>query len=159
MKRLYATGCLVAILAAALLAASCGNRACTLIGCGNGLTIDFRQVDSSTWQDGDWRLEMTTPSGEYATCDFQIPAGDAALSGQACDGPLSLEFSSDGTRLVEATSWRSSPDEVPRNFDITLIRDSSEVASQSFEPDYTESRPNGEDCPPVCAQASVGFSE
>jgi hypothetical protein len=115
-------------------------------------------MDASTWQDGDWRLEMTTPSGEYATCDFQIPAGDAALTGQACDGPLNLEFSGDGTRLLEASSWRASPDKVPRNFEIRLSRQESDVASQSFSPEYTESRPNGEGCPPVCAQASVEFT-
>jgi hypothetical protein len=38
---------------------------------------------------------------------------------------------------------------------LRIERDGGEIASQNFYPSYIRSAPNGEDCEPICEQASA----
>ena len=120
-----------AAFAASLLAAGCsspanpGGRFCTEIGCDSGLTI---RLDGPP-QAGPVRIELLT-SGSGPRYVYDCPDAGGCATGAFFPG-----FTGDYVRVRVTTA--------------------SGTATREARPAYTESRPNGADCPPVCRTATV----
>lgn len=114
---------------------------CTLLGCAeDGLVI-----------------ELTSPSG--------IPAGSYRITAASTDGTIGLKqcdfvLPSNGTdpdcRVGESgVSW---PDFEPTALTVILARNGEPAHSGEHTVTYTESRPNGPECGPVCRVGRLTIS-
>lgn len=114
---------------AALALAGCAPREvqCTLIGCVDGLSVSFTGA-----QPASYTLEARAAGHEPVIVDCS--------SDQA-----TFQCRPDGTFLADFT-----PEEVT----LHITWDGGEV-ERTVRPVYTESRPNGPDCPPVCRSGQV----
>jgi hypothetical protein len=101
------------------------ERACTLIGCVDGLTVQLPSAPS-----GAWRVEVTDLAAGGAPRVFECAAG-------ATCSP-SVFFA----------------DLAPERARVRVVTTRGTVESE-VRPTYAAARPNGEDCPPVCRQARV----
>lgn len=113
----------------ALALAGCAPREvqCTLIGCADGLAVDFTGA-----QPASYTLEARAAGHEPVTVDC---SGDQAA----------FQCRPDGTFL---------PDFTPEEVTLRITWDGGEV-ERTVRPVYTETRPNGPDCPPVCRHGEV----
>ncbi len=139
---------------AALLAAGCSSQPlqCTEIGCTSGPTVEF--VDS-TWQEGDWKIDLLDDEQIVDTCEVTLPADEE--SGGECVGKFRLALTDDdaGIDTLHARYTSEARNALPSPLGVRLSRDGEQVAEESFEVDYETLRPNGEGCPPTCHQTSV----
>jgi len=115
----------------AMLLTACGNgvdtdRACTTMGCANGFVTAALP------------LPKTVPQ---STC----VAADVTL------GTTGSELQPSEQSLYEVRF----SDTYPKTVTITVSRDSTKLAEQSFTPEYATLRPNGPDCEPTCKYASA----
>jgi hypothetical protein len=109
------------------------QRVCTLIGCGPSLEIILAGDHIPT----DFSMVLTSPSEDpvtvrctEGTAQFEPP--QASRWSPACPaGGVSFE------------------DFTPERLSIT-VRWSDGETTQDFQPDYTQSQPNGPDCQPAC---------
>jgi hypothetical protein len=96
-------------------------RACTEIGCNDGLSVEITGTIAG-------RTTIEVAAAGQTTRTFECNPG------QACRGFL------DNYMPAQATITVRMPDR---------------TVERSVSPQYVESRPNGEGCPPVCRQATV----
>jgi hypothetical protein len=127
---------------------------CTLIGCADGLTIEFLQQ-----QPGAYTVELVA-DGETITCNATLPLPACSeLPSESCSRSDVTLFQS-GCGLeplhhsINGVSFTGNPSTV----EIRVERDGTEVASDTFEPAYQRSAPNGEECGPICNNATVTLS-
>jgi hypothetical protein len=113
----------------ALAGCTAQERMCTLIGCVDGLTVHFTGA-----QPASYTLEARAAGHEPVTV--------SCSSDQA-----TTQCRLDETFLADFT-----PEEVT----LHITWDGGEV-ERTVRPVYTESRPNGPDCPPVCRQGQVAI--
>ena len=124
--------------------AGCVVGSCTEIGCLDNLTVRLTQI-SGTLADGTYSVAMRDNSNSAVeTCDFTM--ADGQISGDTTcptwsDDAVSVSFSS----------------VLPTTATLTVTRNANEVATQDITINYTESRPNGESCGPMCFAATVDF--
>lgn len=148
------------------------GKACTDIGCSDGLSLSFNTVDGH-WPDGDYHLELDF-AGDQHRCSFRLPDAlpkERGATGQAvCEANMSGYFSAKTmcmeTRSKDSVSQSCTPldgqwtldlhrDGTPKTVSVRVTRDEREVASVSRTIDYQENRPNGPDCEPLCRQARI----
>jgi len=124
---------LLALATLALAGCATPERMCTLIGCVDGLTVDFTGV-----QPASYTLEARA-------------AGHAPVTIDCSSDQATIQCRPDGTFLADFT-----PEEVT----LHVTWDGGEV-ERTVRPVYTESRPNGPDCPPVCrfGEVTIDLSE
>ena len=119
------------------------GHACTLIGCAtDGVIIDLGRTDAMlpgtyaiTANDGivDRICTVTMPGANLSGCNRAFPD----------DGKLRVFYL----------------DFAPALLNVTVTREDEPWASVSgARPIYTETRPNGPECPPVCRHAEVVVS-
>jgi hypothetical protein len=141
-----------------LFVASCSqtiaDQACTDIGCQNGLRLTW---DQGSWKPGAYTVEATL-DGIKVTCEGKLPLA-ACDSGPTfhCSPSAPLRVGESGCALPEAQHGLSGIDidAAPAQVRIVVKRDGVEVSAQELTPKYTDSRPNGPQCEPVCHQASA----
>lgn len=132
---------LVALVLVMAPAVGCQERACTEIGCQDGLT--FVLPASSEWIGS--QVEICV--GDLCGTVESLSSGD-----QQASDPLAGAVRLDGNRLV----WVGSPERLDYEAPVELtVTGPFGGTGTRFDPDWTESRPNGPDCPPVCRAAEV----
>jgi hypothetical protein len=145
------------LLVTAALASGCSggsdrqSRACTAIGCQNGLAVQFSRPLREA---GSYTLSLEL-DGELTSCQTALPFASCAGGPVCASSKVLLEQS--GCALPanshEIVGLRVTS--VTRAVRIRIERDGAEIASQDFAPSYVRSQPNGEGCEPICEQASV----
>lgn len=147
---------------------------CTEMGCQDGVELTLRTADG-TWPPGAYALTLVV-EGTSQSCALMLP-GDLPTNGGstqlACtpnQGSQGAALNSEVTcveqRSADSVSQSCTP--VPGHFtlsahvagappalDVILTRDGVQLLAQSLAPTYVRTTPNGEDCDPVCQQASV----
>lgn len=129
-------------------------RACTDIGCVDGLRIEL-QPGSGHWDKGEYAFEIETPAGK-TVCKGSLPL-------RACEGGPSLHC--EGPQVMIGESGCALPAEQhgfstielasgPASATIVIARDGTELARKTTAPAYRVSTPNGPGCEPTCRQAS-----
>ena len=129
MRRRHA---LVLSLLAALAPAGCsvlapGDEVCTLAGCRTGLAVELSVRPSAPF-----RIEATVPGATPAGPAYVYECPDPARCG-------AVAFFEDFT---------------PARVTIRVTTPAGTV-TREFTPTYRTHRPNGEDCPPTCRDATV----
>ena len=123
----------VLLLGAAIILGSCddlGPRACTLVGCTSGVTIN---VPASV--PFPFTLTLSVPGGSPIPLQVNCTA-------QTCQRSLFIAaFLPDYFRAELKWTVDGRPE--------TTVRD--------FRPEYVETRPNGRGCEPTCRQGTVSF--
>jgi hypothetical protein len=137
-------------------------RACTLIGCDDGLKVDLVAAEGG-WRGGDYvftfriddtpvRCAASLPlpacsAGRAVSCE---PAGMVTIVESGCALPASAQ----GFPQV-AFDPRLRPDRVS----VTIEwRGETVIAREELAPRFRTSEPNGPGCPPVCTQAQGSVS-
>lgn len=110
-----------------LLGCSTADKACTLIGCNDGLSVTFK---GSPPENFTLRLKADGQADINVTC----PGG-------------STQFTCLPDRVMINNY-------TPTQVDVTYTA-GDKTLTRSFTPSYTSSEPNGPGCGPVCRQASV----
>jgi hypothetical protein len=129
-------------------------RGCTLIGCVNGLSVQFSRPLREA---GSYTVTMDL-DGERITCETALPFASCSGGSPCSSSKVILEQS--GCALPpsahEILGLRVTS--VARTVSLRIDRDGGEIASESFTPSYARSAPNGEGCGPICEQASATLS-
>lgn len=115
--------------ASLLLAFSAGcnlTRACTLIGCHSGLTVELNGPAPSMY-----RIEVSSGPSLGATYAYDCPGGPSCASG-------SVMFE----------------DYFPTTVTVKVVTPGG-TTTKTFNPTYTESFPNGKGCGPACRNGRV----
>ena len=150
------------------------GHGCTAIGCADGASLTFRSADG-TWPDGSYVL-MVTKAGTAHACALELPRDlpeRGFVAEVPCDPPLDFPGATlhqDSTcserRTEDAIRQSCTPipgqytldvgvSDTPAELRVSVTRDESVLLEQSVTLSYTESRPNGEGCEPVCRRASA----
>jgi hypothetical protein len=108
--------------------------ACTLIGCENGFTLELVDADGQP---------LDGLAGEIVVDGVALPFDCADASGA---GNASSVSCADNAVSV----WGSAPEMVTITALVGGVDATAEVSLT-----YAEVTPNGEECPPVCSQASA----
>jgi hypothetical protein len=129
------------------------GRACTEIGCADGLTIDWESAGG--WKPGRYRFEFEI-DGAATTCEATLPL-------RPCDAGPSVTCGTNGAVMIGESGCALPPDGhgfsgvtiagFPRSLKLRIVRDGQTLAEQTSAPSYRKVQPNGEGCPPVCQQA------
>lgn len=144
---------IVAAIGAGLLAGSClPQKACTEIGCVDGVQVRFSQPIR---QPGTYRFQIQM-EGVASTCIATLPMPACDRVPAPCDS-LDLLLGLSGCALaadqhaIVSLDIRTSP----RKLDVTVTRDDAAFASGNYDVTYRRVAPNGEECGPICNQAAV----
>jgi hypothetical protein len=145
-------------------------HSCTEIGCGDGVSVTLAFADRR-WPNGEyvfevvlddvthtcafsWPVEQPTPGGIDVPCDpgeleaflrqevkctEQRTADAVTQSCALLDGQYSLQLSRAGT---------------PKSLELHATRDGERLKDLALDLEYSEERPNGPDCEPLCWQSS-----
>jgi hypothetical protein len=141
---------------AALGAAGCSTKVCTDIGCLNGFTATAQRADGS-FASGTHRVEILA-DGVTWMCTFTFPLETLPGGGTAtptCPQGLYINVveTSPG-HFVEGITLANTPAQVH----VWQYVDDAPILDAAAAPTYTESRPNGPECEPVCRQASASWT-
>lgn len=123
-------------------------KACTEIGCVDGVGIDFSLSDPGSYL----IIATTTPSYETTQCTATLPFDGT----EGCTGPGSIGIS--GTELP--ADQQSIEGMTFQLLDLTEIHlnvnlDGATLIDHEYPISYVESQPNGPECEPTCSYASV----
>lgn len=134
----------------------CSLHECDEEGCRPNLAVEFNNDSSQSWDDGVWRVSLHTDGEEIGACETELPT-DIRQQETNCRGDLGIRLDPDGDSINVATSHLGSTqsDALPAEVEVRLERDGESVSEQTFHPDYTSYRPNGESCPPECRAATL----
>jgi len=155
MRRTIAAG--LALLTIAL-AAGCGlfeeERACTLVGCSDGLFVDIALRDP---QEGMHAVEGRLDGAPFR-CEIDVRAGTGGRPPTCTDERIEPGAIYGGSEPSPGLILRFN-DFLPEEVELRLLRGDAELGSWSLQPDYQETAPNGYECGPVCQVASVDLHE
>jgi hypothetical protein len=161
-----------------LLACACADpvavfdRSCTAIGCADAVSIALRG-QNGTWRSGSYAIQFDADELSYACtltipADFPQPSGNA--TGLACDHGMTADFRAATTCSEQRTAatvnqtcdvvenqWliEASVPGTPRALHVAVQREGSSLLEHSETVRYSETRPNGPDCEPVCQQSRI----
>jgi len=111
--------------------------ACTLIGCGtDGLRIELVGEDGAAAPAGRYRVSAASAFAAKQ-CDFVLPS--------AGDDPECRTGAS-------TVSW---PGHAPETVTLFVTRDGSPAYTGEHTPTYSQTRPNGPGCDPVCRDGLI----
>jgi hypothetical protein len=133
-----------------------GDRACTEIGCVNGLRIELQKA--TQWAAGHYTFAFDV-EGTKIACMGTLPlkACDAGPSLQ-CEPTDRVQIGESGCALEPATHGFSDIQflggEPPRAVELTILKDEQPLHTVKLSPTYKKSRPNGEGCEPECNSAT-----
>jgi hypothetical protein len=151
----------VALYAFASLLGACSgefdNRACTEIGCENGLTVHV--TPAARWPHGAYRF-VVEADGMSVTCSGSLPLSDCATRALACDREGVVTITESGCALPpneHALGDLHLPG-APASVTVEIFRDEGTIARETFAPTYRTIQPNGPGCEPTCTQARVDLT-
>ena len=143
---------LLLLLPAAVVVAGCSNDECTLIGCADSLEVRFT---GTTTRPARYQIEVVA-DGVPSSCQLTIPH-ECSMGPTCSAGPsnwrLILNGCEKGQPVQPSVDGVLFYQNAPTSFDLVVRRDDVVVGGGSFQPVYTESRPNGPECGPVCRNA------
>ena len=127
------------------------ERSCTEVGCESMLTVEFEGAESLG--PGAYTITVETSAGT-TECDVALTDPDEfeGIGIEDCVGPDEVRFSANMIGILGT-------------YTAVTVRvedaDSGAVSQVSLTPLYSEERPNGPDCEPVCQVASetMGVTE
>ncbi|MBX3193201.1 MAG: hypothetical protein KF819_39825 [Labilithrix sp.] len=131
-----------------------GDRACTAIGCTDGLGISV--TAPAGWKAGRYVFTVTA-DGSTQTCEGSLPLPSCGSPGLLCKGQDGVaQIGESGCALPAAQHSFSDIhfSSTPAQVNVHVARDGVVLAEQSFTPSYVTSQPNGPGCEPICKQAS-----
>lgn len=134
---------------------SSDEKACTEIGCLDGLSVSFVH---EAWKQGRYRFEIDLDDMSVV-CRTELPLA-VNTEGSCSDERVLLELSgaalpADQHAITGLTVMGGLH---PRAVSIMVIFDHEEVGTVSLSPEYARVAPNGEECGPVCLQANATFA-
>jgi hypothetical protein len=131
-----------------------GDRACTAMGCLDGLRLEF--VKTGPWLPGRYAFKFDL-DGAAVTCTGALPLKpcDAGPS-LTCDVPGKLQIGESGCALPPGQHGFSDVQisGTPRVVRLDLAHDDAPMIHADMTPTYRTVRPNGEGCEPVCNGAT-----
>lgn len=150
LRALFAVGLLFS-------AAGCESddpgQTCTLIGCVGGFEINLEKA--SAWAAGDYTFDLDV-DGKTNSCTVTLPF-TSCNDGLKCTTELTdLTIGLSGCALPAAQhkiSGLTFFNTAPKTVAVTVKFGVDEIGSVSYTPTYTDSRPNGPNCEPLCRQA------
>jgi hypothetical protein len=146
-------------------------HSCTEIGCGDSATVRLQTADG-TWPDGAYTFVFTSPDAVHR-CQLALPGelpAPGSLRALACSPPLSANLSPTAVCTEEraanavSESCRPVPGQfvleahvtgTPATLSLRVERSGTVLLEESRSLRYTEERPNGPGCDPLCRQTSL----
>jgi hypothetical protein len=127
-------------------------RACTEIGCIDGLHVTLTPADS--WPAGAYTFEIRTDAGS-TSCRGALPLPACGTPGLTCTGQP-VQVGESGCALPDAAHGFSSItfSSAPKQVQLRITRDGQPVVERELQPTYRRVQPNGAGCEPVCTTAS-----
>lgn len=123
-----------------------GEVGCTEVGCLSGFQLEIDK--QSPWQPGAYSFVARGDNGLERRCDLRLTAVDMLLY-EGCDG---FFMTRQGNSPVPASAQiQLVSDEV----EVEVLFDGVRVALVSYEPEWSEHRPNGPLCEPVCTSGGL----
>ena len=143
MTKFYVIAGVVLFIMATLLAVVIANslmseKECTKIGCTGGINIEFVGLPESV----PYEITIAYPSGETKTLK---------CSGAADDPQPYPEICWSNSAFISLPAG-DPPDEIT-----VTVKTGDGEWTETFQPDYTASNPNGEDCPAICYGTTILF--
>lgn len=133
------------------------GKICTEIGCANGFRLELRK---DSWEPGSYSFHIEA-DGEVSDCTGSLPLKPCDASPSVtCTGAKGFFIGESGCAMAADQQGFSEIqfETSPKQITVTISRDGSELAKQTFEPTYKESQPNGPGCEPICRQASASIT-
>ncbi len=136
------------------------ERVCTAIGCGSSLDITLAP-ESNVLSDGTYLITVDRDGDEIA-CSFRIP-DDISESGEVGY----IECAGNASEVQALLQPRAGANNVivelhiagaPQQLGIEVTRDAQSILSRQLQPSYTQSNPNGPECPPTCPHADLSLT-
>jgi hypothetical protein len=127
----------------------CRERACSQLACEDGIVIDLQPPIR---RDGSYEIEART-DGTSRRCAFSLPRPRLAPESTLCSEQSQLRVSGihDGLSRIVVTA-------VPQTLEVSISLDGKRVTHATLEPEYSDHRPNGQGCDPVCRVAELTLS-
>lgn len=152
-----ALGALLALASGSLALAvgsSCSvTESCTDVGC--GIPFEVRFATESVWPEGEYEVTVKA-DGLAKSCRISLPLScDRATDCPASSGEWHVSTSGCALAANQHALEGIAFSKAPRAVDVTVSFAGREVLRESFSPEYTTTRPNGESCEPVCETASA----
>ncbi|MCR9159858.1 MAG: hypothetical protein ACE37F_05875 [Nannocystaceae bacterium] len=147
-----------ALLACLPLVPGCNTSTCTLVGCSGGSAQLI--VLGPNWgalEPVEHRLDVSLDDTSFTvSCDIaqQTCDGPVVRSG---DLPLSVFIRGEGQIVIDIGDEFGSSDALPDDYAVTVTRAGTVVTDDSGSFVYTQTRPNGPDCEPVCRSTDGAF--
>lgn len=129
------------------------GRACTQIGCQDGLVVQVRPAEA--WPHGEYRFDIEH-DGARVVCTGTLPLPPCELRALRCDAPQPSIVES-GCALEPAAHAFGDVvfSTTPSTVAVVVRHDGKLVGSGRWSPVYQQSQPNGPGCEPVCTNATV----
>ena len=127
------------------------SQACTLIGCQSGMTVSFTRA---AWPAATYAVTATL-DGKDHVCTLTLPS--SCDKSPSCTGDATVMIGWAGCGLGSAEQSLTSVILLKENvakLSVSVRQDGAEVGAGQWSPTWTESRPNGPKCDPVCVQAA-----
>lgn len=140
----------------ALLATGCesvgGGSSCTLLGCVDGLSIDFTRT---AWPDGAYSVKVRMDGKDEALCTALLPFEPSGTSGICNAKEVTLGTSGQQLPKAQQALTGLRVNGTPLHVAIELRRNGQIELSTEVTPTYLTTNPNGPACGPTCTQGSV----
>lgn len=142
----------VAIVLCGALTSCGGPMGCTLMGCSDSLRVAF---DPPLGAEGAYEV-VVEGDAKTRTCTATLPLGEGGPECERGDddrfpGSLSLDLDRTEPMSLRGVWVYGSPKKV----NVTVRRDGVLLASETFEPSYEKTYPNGPECGPTCFSGSA----
>jgi len=133
-------------------------RACTDIGCTNGLHVQLTKA--TPWPAGAYELAFDI-DGTAVTCtgSLPLPACEAGPA-LACDPAGRVQVGESGCALPPGQhGWADVHiDGEPARVHVTIRQGAAVLHDAEIRPEYRTLQPNGPDCEPTCRSASAAIA-
>ena len=146
---------LAVLFAASLLGCESAGRSgdmCTLIGCIDGLSIDFTRT---SWPVGSYSVQVIQDGKPAATCMAKLPFEPSGSAGQCDATNLTLGTSGQALPASQQALTGLRINGTPTKVQIVMLRNGALELSTEVTPTYQTSTPNGAKCGPTCTQSHV----
>lgn len=130
------------------------ERACTQIGCVDGLTLTIDPVHR--WEKGDYIFDFMI-EGKAVQCKAALPLKPCEEPSVSCDPPGIVMISESGCALPEDAQGFGDIriESAPMAIRLDIFHNGEKIHGLAAHPQYQTSQPNGPQCGPVCRSASV----
>jgi hypothetical protein len=147
--------CLATVAALALLPrCAVESTSCTMLGCGPAFRVE---LSPAAGEPGAYQFDVTA-DGVTTSCAVTLPFSSCSDLVQCDRADPGFLVESSGCALPAAQHeipgivW---PSAGPAEITVEVRRNGSALATGSYAPTYTNSRPNGDACEPTCSQADA----